>query len=191
MLSYHNHFIWIKIIDAINETYQQYCVISNMGEVDKEKFLEMMMPKNHTYQLVCGIVFFIVWFLDAFLLRITTVYADLLPFWLPLFLALIIFIVCLYLIDASHKALFNSGPFGLRTEGVFASVRHPMYLGTVLFYLTLAVAVISLASILTFCMVFLVYNYIADFEEKQLEMRFGVEFLEYKERVGKWGPRWK
>ncbi|MGY5852155.1 MAG: isoprenylcysteine carboxylmethyltransferase family protein [Candidatus Thorarchaeota archaeon] len=156
---------------------------------DKEKFLEMMMPGNHTYQAVFGVIFLIVWTIDSFLLRITTFVGDMIPFWIPLIPAAVVFLVCIYLVDASHKDLFNAGPFGLRTNGIFSKVRHPMYLGTALAYLSLAVATLSLASILLFSVILIGYNHIADYEERKLEERFGTDFLEYRKRVGQWFPR--
>ncbi len=156
---------------------------------EKAKFLEMMMPRNHTYQLIFGVVFIIIWTLDSFLLRFSTVFSDVVPFWLPLIPFALIFVICLYLIDASHKDLFNSGPFGLRTDGIFSRVRHPMYLGTALVYLALAMTTISVISLILFLLIFLGYNHIANFEERKLEETFGEAFIEYRKRVGKWIPK--
>ncbi len=160
-----------------------------MDSSEKEKFLEMMMPGNHTYQLIFGIAFFILWILDSFLLRFSTLYSDVVPFWIPLIPSAFVFLIALYLIDASHKDLFNSGPFGLRTEGIFSKVRHPMYLGTALVYLALAIATISVISLILFFFIFLGYNHIANFEERKLEQNFGEEYIDYKQRVGKWIPK--
>ena len=159
-----------------------------MSSEDKAKYLEMMMPRNHIYQWIFGIVFFIIWSLDSFLLRITTFLADQLYFWIPLIPAVVILFLSAYLIDASHKDLFDSGAFGLKTQGIFSKVRHPMYLGIVLFYLALAVFTISLVSILMFFLILIGYNYIANYEEERLIERFGEEYIDYKKRVGKWFP---
>ena len=159
-----------------------------MSSDDKAKYLEMMMPGNHTYQMVFGIVFLVVWILDSFLLRITTFLADQVYFWIPLIPAALVLIVSLYLIDASHKDLFDSGSFGLKTQGVFSKVRHPMYLGTALFFLALALATISLVSVLIFFLIILGYNHIANYEEERLIERFGEDYVEYRKRVGKWFP---
>jgi len=37
--------------------------------------------------------------------------------------------------------------------------------------------------------IFVFYNYIAGYEEKLLEMRFGDQFRDYRRRTGKWFPR--
>jgi protein-S-isoprenylcysteine O-methyltransferase Ste14 len=109
-------------------------------------------------------------------------------FWVFAGVGAVIIIIAAYLMNASHKDLFDTHQEGLATSGVYDRVRHPMYLGTHLFYLGLAVVTFSLVSILVWVISFAFYNTLADYEETKLEERFGDEFLEYKRNVRKWIP---
>ncbi len=146
------------------------------------------MPGSHTYQMTLLVVFLGVWVVDSFLLRLTTFLVNGIPIWLPIIPALVVFVAAVYFMNASHKDLFDTNETGLATGGVFARVRHPMYLGTHLFYLALAIGTLSLASIVLWIVAFAFYNVLANYEEKKLEERFGEEFLEYKVKVRKWLP---
>jgi protein-S-isoprenylcysteine O-methyltransferase Ste14 len=57
-----------------------------------------------------------------------------------------------------------------------------------MFYLGLSVATASLFAIALVVVIFLFYNYIASYEEKILEERFGEQYRNYKNRTGKWMP---
>ena len=64
-----------------------------------------------------------------------------------------------------------------------------MYLASILSYLGLSVSTISLFSLALLVVIFVFYNYIASYEEKLLNKRFGEGYARYKERTGKWLPR--
>jgi protein-S-isoprenylcysteine O-methyltransferase Ste14 len=146
------------------------------------------MPESHRNQTILMIVFFVVWGADSFLLRLTTFLWNLNYFWIFLGVGAVIIVVAAYFMNASHKDLFDAHVEGLATEGVFGRVRHPMYLGTHLFYLGLAIATFSLVSIALWVLIFAFYNTLANYEERKLEERFGEQFQEYKSEVRKWIP---
>ncbi len=146
------------------------------------------MPGNHTYQMILLALFLIVWILDSFVLGLTTFLQAVVPIWVHVTFAILIFSAAVYFMVASHKDLFDTQEAGLATSGIYARVRHPMYLGTFLFYLALAIATLSLASLIVWLVAFGVYDVIANYEEKLLEERFGEAFLEYKKRTRKWLP---
>jgi protein-S-isoprenylcysteine O-methyltransferase Ste14 len=146
------------------------------------------MPGSHRNQMILMLVFFIVWIVDSFLLRITTLLWSFTYLWLLLGVGGGVIVIAAYFMNASHKDLFDVHVEGLATIGVFGRVRHPMYLGTHLFYLGLAIATFSLASIVMWVIIFAFYNTLANYEERKLEERFGDEYLEYKNNVRKWIP---
>ncbi len=146
------------------------------------------MSGSHRYQMILMIVFLVVWILDSFLLRVTTFLWNLTFFWIFIGLGAVVIVVAAYFMNASHKDLLDAHREGLATTGIFGRVRHPMYLGTHLFYLGLAIATFSLASIGVWLIIFAFYNTLANYEEKKLEERFGDEFLKYKKNVRKWIP---
>ena len=70
---------------------------------------------------------------------------------------------------------------GLVTIGIFAHVRHPMYLGYILAYLGCIVGTMSLLTIITWFVYNLSLIRLANCEEQELEQRFGKEYLNIKE----------
>jgi len=134
------------------------------------------------------ILFFVVWAIDSFLFRWTTFLFDLNFIWVYIIPAALILVISVYLMNASHKDLFDTKVEGVSSVGVYGRVRHPMYLGTHLLYLGLAVATFSLAAIVVWIVAFTYYNSLANYEENLLEERFGSEYLEYKKNVRKWIP---
>ena len=145
-------------------------------------------PGSHRNQMILMVIFFAVWIIDSFVLRITTFLWNFTYFWIFLGIGGIILVAAIYFMNASHKDLFDAKVEGLTTTGVFARVRHPMYLGTHLFYLGLAISTFSLASIVLWVIIFAFYDSLANYEEGKLEERFGKEFLEYRNSVRKWIP---
>ncbi len=90
---------------------------------------------------------------------------------------------------SAEKMLFHETLSGIIDSGVFGYVRHPLYLGVLLIYLGFVFGSFSMLSLFTLLCIFFVYNYLANFEEKDLERMFGEEYLQYKKRVPRWFPR--
>lgn len=69
----------------------------------------------------------------------------------------------------------------LITNGPFALCRNPMSLGTILVYVGLSLAIGSIASLITVALfTALLLGYIKQIEEKELVLRFGDEYVQYK-----------
>ena len=87
---------------------------------------------------------------------------------------------------------FNPPP-KLITTGLYAYIRNPMILGLFIFMLGLGVLFGSLSFIFIFTPLFIVLNvlYLKAIEEKEMEKKFGREYLEYKKRVPMFIPRFK
>ena len=85
---------------------------------------------------------------------------------------------------------FNPPP-RLITTGLYAYVRNPMFLGGFLFLLGLGVLLgsLSLTFISTPLLIALYVFYVKAVEEKEMEKKFGQEYLEYKKRVPMFIPR--
>jgi protein-S-isoprenylcysteine O-methyltransferase Ste14 len=146
------------------------------------------MPGSHTNQTILMVVFFIFWIIDSFLLRLTTVWFDWSLVWINIIFGIAVLATSIYFMQASHKDLFDREDQGLATGGVFARVRNPMYLGTVMFYLGLILFTMSLASLVVWIIICFYYNRLANYEEGKLQEKFGEEFVEYKKSVRKWIP---
>ena len=146
---------------------------------------------SHLLQILCMIFFYSVWILDSFILKTSTFLAEFIP--LPIRLACSISIIAIgsILISKAHRKLFEEKSLDLITDGIFAHVRHPMYLGIILIYLGWLISTLSLLALIPWIAVIALYSKMADYEEKQLERKFGSRYAEYKKRVPKWIPKLK
>jgi protein-S-isoprenylcysteine O-methyltransferase Ste14 len=147
-------------------------------------------PFGHAGQLISLGVFLVVWGGDSFFLRKTTFLSDAVPLVVRLLLLTLVLGTSIYLVKSGHVVISHpERPTAVVTTGAFRYVRHPIYLGTLLFYLGLSLATASLLSLAVTVPIFCFYNYIASYEEHLLQARFGDEYRRYKRRTGKWAPR--
>ena len=72
----------------------------------------------------------------------------------------------------------------LITEGLYAHIRHPLYLATVLVFGSITL-IYPFPIVFTFVFCMIVYTLVgAYFEEQKLIIQYGEDYLEYKKRVG-------
>lgn len=146
-------------------------------------------PFGDAGQFILLALFLIVWISDSFFLRTSTFLSDVIPLYIRLvFLGLT-------LVTAAYLSMSGHGPVcreqrGTKvvSSGAFRYMRHPLYSACLLFYLGLAVSTASIFSLAFFVVIFVFYNYIASYEERLLDEKFGEEYREYKRRTGKWVP---
>jgi protein-S-isoprenylcysteine O-methyltransferase Ste14 len=136
-------------------------------------------------------LFFVVWGADSlslFIFNYSTVVAGL--FSSPLLLIPALFFICfgLYLITKSHKAIFGktTDKPTLINEGVYSWVRHPMYLGILLLCLGFFFMSLSLLSLGILIVLFILYDKMAAYEEKDLVKILGNDYSKYQNQVPKW-----
>jgi protein-S-isoprenylcysteine O-methyltransferase Ste14 len=151
-------------------------------------------PLCDKIQLLMLMLFFAVWGIDSlsfFIFGYSTVIFEALAF--PVFFAgaLLFFCLSFYLVSKSHKAVLEQvqDPPKLVDSGVYAWVRHPMYLGTLLFCLAFLFIGASLVSCVVLSSFFIFYDRMATYEEKSLIEILGEEYIAYQKRVSKWLPR--
>ncbi len=163
------------------------------------------MPKNRVMlgsehplcdkiQSVILILFLAAWSLDTLsylLFRVSTILAGLNSFPLLLFPALASWGLGIYLASKSHGAVLpeTAGQPRLIESGVYSWVRHPMYLGTLLFCLGFFFAMVSLLSLGILVVFFVFYDRMATYEEKDLIRVLGETYSAYQKRVPKWCPK--
>ncbi len=147
-------------------------------------------PFGDAGQLISLGLFLIVWAGDSFFLRLSTFLSAYVPLYIRLVILVIMFITAVYLFRSAHVVVEGEHkPDGVITSGAFKLVRHPLYLASILTYLGLAISTLSLFSLALFVGIFIFYNYLASYEEKLLEEKFGEEYIKYKQRTGKWVPK--
>ena len=144
-------------------------------------------PFGDTGQLIGLALFLIVWVSDSFFLKYSTFLAVYIPVYIHLFIALIPIVVSLYLLKVSHVVIKgHQRPETVLTSGAFKYIRHPLYTSAILLYVGLAVSTVSLLAFALFAVVFIFYNYIAHYEEKLMELKFGEDYKAYMQKTGKW-----
>ncbi len=92
--------------------------------------------------------------------------------------------------DVAKKIIFPSykkvhiKPKKIVSDGIYKITRHPQYWGTVLFYIGLAIALVSIPA-LAFAIIIVLPTHIwrAKVEEKMLEKLFGAQYLDYKKKT--------
>ncbi|NIS62662.1 MAG: DUF1295 domain-containing protein [Proteobacteria bacterium] len=147
-------------------------------------------PFGDTGQLVLLGLFLIVWLSDSFFIKKSTFLSNYVPLYIRLLILGLTLITAACLFVFGHVAVSHERrPSAVVSTGAFRYVRHPLYLGSILFYLGLSVFTVSLFSFGLLVVIFIFYNHIASYEEKLLNKRFGEGYTRYKKRTGKWLPR--
>jgi protein-S-isoprenylcysteine O-methyltransferase Ste14 len=146
-------------------------------------------PLGDSGQLVLLVLFLLIWVVDSFFLRISTFLSDDISLLIRLVILSLALIAAVFLIRSGHVVVSHGqSPTSVVSTGAFQYVRHPLYLGSIMFYLGLAVSTASLFSLVLVGLIFIFYNFIASYEEKLLEDRFHEEYRNYKKMTGKWVP---
>ena len=150
-------------------------------------------PLCDRIQLFLLVLFFTAWSIDSLsyvVFRYSTVVLNAVT--MPTLLLGTIVVGCLglYLVSKAHQAVLNEDRVGLKLveSGVYAVVRHPMYLGTLLFCLSLLFVSFSLLSLGIWIVFFIFYDRMATYEERSLVQILGEEYVAYQRRVAKWFP---
>jgi protein-S-isoprenylcysteine O-methyltransferase Ste14 len=151
-------------------------------------------PLCDRIQLVMVILFFVVWSVDLFsyfFFGYSTVILEVLVF-PPLLAGTLLFLsLSLYLISQCHKAVLEQAhdqPH-LVDSGIYAWIRHPLYLGTLLFCLSFLFLSASLVSFGIWVAFFILYDRMATYEEKSLIAILGEQYISYQKKVSKWIPK--
>jgi len=102
---------------------------------------------------------------------------------IPLSLPFLIF--SFYLIKMSHREIFENRREKLTVvqTGIYALVRHPMYLSTIVLCLAILILSLSVLSFIIWIILIIFYYYIASYEEQILISKLGDQYIEYHSKV--------
>jgi protein-S-isoprenylcysteine O-methyltransferase Ste14 len=146
-------------------------------------------PLGDAGQLLLFGLFLVIWILDSFILHRSTFLADDIPLVIRLIFLGAALVAAVFLFKSGHVVVSGEQrPTTVVSSGAFRYVRHPLYLGSILVYLGLTVSTASLFCLALLVVIVLFYNYIAAYEEKLLETKFGETYIEYEKKTGKWVP---
>ena len=142
-------------------------------------------------QAAFAVLFAVVYIVDSFFLRWTTFLNEIVPLWVQLVIGIPLLIAAGYLALVSMKPVFEEvrdPPVVIRT-GLYAWMRHPMYLSEVLLYVGLLALSLSLAAAAVWLLAIVFLFALCRYEEKLLIERFGDDYRAYMREVPMWLPR--
>ncbi len=147
-------------------------------------------PFGHKGQLICLGIFLFVWLMDSFIVKYSIFLVRIIPAYIRIPLGLVAIITAIYLTVESIRIMFmRKGDKPVVVDyGVYKYVRHPMYLGTLLFYFGLLFMTMSISSLIVWFGTFGFYQYLAQYEENLLLNDLGEDYRVYMKRVGMWLP---
>lgn len=160
----------------------------NKSAVMKDKKGEH--PFGDAGQAILFLVFLLVWITDSFILKKTTFLAEYIPFYIRLLVFVILFITALLLFKKCRFIIAGEErPNYVVNTGIYKYIRHPMYLASILLFLSFSVLTVSIASAVVLIIGSFFYSYIAKYEEKILLNKFGKAYSNYMNKTGRWLPR--
>jgi protein-S-isoprenylcysteine O-methyltransferase Ste14 len=142
-------------------------------------------------QVILLLIFLVVWILDSFIFQFSTVLSHYVPLYVRMPASLVIWYCAGYLARSGLRIIFGETreqPIVIR-KGVFNRVRHPIYLGSLLFLFGFSVLTLSVFSLILWLGIFVFYHFISRYEEKLLLNKFGAEYEKYMSEVPMWIPR--
>lgn len=142
-------------------------------------------------QLILLLLFLGVWITDSFIFHYSTFLRQHISDFIRIPLSALVLIAGWYLARNGVRAVFVKGkstPELIRT-GVYRIVRHPIYSGTILFYLGATLITMSLAAAACWILIVVYYVLISRYEERILTGTFGEAYISYQKEVGMMFPK--
>jgi len=141
-------------------------------------------------QIIWLVLFLGIWISDSFVFHFSDHLAEHMVY-LRLSFSLLVLIAAWQLSRNGLKAVFGTPREKPQVidNGVFRFVRHPIYLGAILFYLGMVLITASLASAVFLLFIVAGYYLLSRYEERILTEAFGQEYLNYMKKTGMLFPR--
>jgi len=146
-------------------------------------------PYGDEGQIIALVVFAVVWVTDTYFLNATTFLSNDVPETIRHTVVALFAAMAFLLFFSSRVVIRGERSTEVVTNRAFRYVRHPIYLAAMFGYFAAAFSSLSLVSLALLVPIFILYNYLATYEEKLLEMKFGAKYREYEEKTGKWLPK--
>ena len=178
-----------------------------MSLVDKyAEFIYRVATTKNKFKIVVTPIGIILWFGLSVLFIFASLWLDkLLPIQLPLAAPTNIIISMPLMVIGATLALWTvytfakargspvplNPPRKLVTTGLYSWVRNPMLLGWIIMLFGVGILLNSLSLIFIFTPLFILLNvlYLKTIEEKEMEKKFGEQYLKYKQSVPMFIPR--
>ena len=148
-------------------------------------------PLGDAGQILFACLFTAIWIADTFFFKYTIFLNEYFPFPARVPVAILVLMISGYLAQKGLAIVFGEKiekPAVIR-KSVFGVVRHPIYLGEILLFLSLLILSLSLAAMAVWVVTIAFLNFIAKYEENLLLARFGADYEKYLREVPRWRPR--
>lgn len=144
-----------------------------------------------TGQLILLFVYIAVTIIDLFFIKAPSYISASISPWIRIPVGLIIGYFGIWFAMSGLKTIFSEErpEASVVDKGVFGIVRHPIYLGSILGYLTFQIFTLSLIAGMVWIIIVCFHHFLAKYEEQLLLKRFGQEYENYLLRVPMWIPR--
>ncbi len=190
---------WINfIILVIATVFMTVFYIKSVGPAKLEKKIgEKAYKRCGNYRIIASVfeLTIVVNYIFYFFLPLPIPFPKffLWDYWISVVLSFIILIPCLYIMlrgvrDAGREALFpdkNHTLYG----GIYQKIRHPQALGEVFVWWAVALLLNSPFLFLYSILWFPIFHWFCKEEEKDLEIRYGSSYLDYKKKTGMYLPK--
>lgn len=142
-------------------------------------------------QAITAAIFAAVWSADTFVLRWTTVLNGVIPNAVRAPIGLALLGLAGALAIGSLRIVFGErrDPPVVIKKGLYAHMRHPMYLSEVVLYAGFLFLSMSLAALMVWIGAVVFLRFLCRHEERLLIGRFGDDYREYMRTVPMWLPR--
>ena len=136
-------------------------------------------------QLLFLVVFIIILFSDLFLIKLSNFWQNTVPWYFRVILFIPLFIISGYLARTGLKQVFEEERKELEVinSGVFGIVRHPIYLGSIILFLSFVILSLSILALIIWFAIVIFYYYLCRYEEKLLIKKLGDKYLDYIKEV--------
>ena len=144
-------------------------------------------------QLILLLIFLGIWITDTFFLKFSVILANPISLIIRIPVGIGILMIAGWSARSGLNVVFGEArqePRVIR-EGVFSIVRHPIYLGAILVYLSLLVFSFSIAAVLIWVVIIGFYYSLCRYEEKLLTAKFGDDYTTYMREVPMLLPRFR
>ena len=131
------------------------------------------------------IIFIIGMIIDLFYLKILNYWQDIFIWYYRFIVFIILFFIACYFSQKAHQKIFDEERKKLTVikTDIYGKIRHPMYFGFILLFLSFVILSFSLIALVIFVIIVIFYYYLCRYEEKILIDKLGEDYRDYMKKV--------
>ena len=142
-------------------------------------------------QIILFIIFIIGMVSDLFFIKVSSSWQDVIPWYVSVIIFITLIFISGYLAQSGLKKVFKEERKELEviSSGVFGVVRHPIYLGSILIFLSFTVLSLSIIALIIWFVIIIFYYCLCRYEEKLLIGKLGKKYRDYMKEIPMLIPR--